>query len=113
MADHGGTGESESAPTPPPLRIQLNQAADFAKLPSCISTRRVIMADSIYKIIELVGTSPTSWEDAAKNAVEMATKTLRDLRIAEVVKLDMRVDNGKVVEYRARVNLSFKYEGGD
>jgi flavin-binding protein dodecin len=71
------------------------------------------MADSVYKIIELVGTSPTSWEDAAKNAVELASKTLRDLRIAEIVKLDMRVENGKVTEYRARVNLSFKYEGGD
>ena len=71
------------------------------------------MADSVYKIIELVGTSPTSWEDAAKNAVEMAAKSLRDLRIAEVVKLDVRVENGKVIEYRARVNLSFKYEGGD
>ena len=71
------------------------------------------MADSVYKIIELVGTSPTSWEDAAKNAMEKAAKTLRDLRIAEIVKLDMRLENGKVVEYRARVNLSFKYEGGD
>ncbi len=71
------------------------------------------MADSVYKIIELVGTSPTSWEDAAKNAVETATKSLRDLRIAEIVKLDMRVEGGAVAEYRARVNLSFKYEGGD
>ena len=71
------------------------------------------MADSVYKIIELVGTSPNSWEDAAKNAVELASKTLRDLRIAEIVKLDMRVEGGKVTEYRARVNLSFKYEGGD
>jgi flavin-binding protein dodecin len=70
------------------------------------------MGDSVYKIIELVGTSPTSWEDAAKTAVERAAQTLRDLRIAEVVKLDMRVENGKVVEYRTRVNLSFKYEGG-
>jgi flavin-binding protein dodecin len=71
------------------------------------------MASSVYKIIELVGTSPTSWEDAAKNAVEIASKTLRDLRIAEISKLDMRLESGKIVEYRARVNLSFKYEGGD
>ena len=71
------------------------------------------MASSVYKIIELVGTSPTSWEETAKNAVETATKTLRDLRIAEIVKLDMRVDQDKVVEFRARVNISFKYEGGD
>ncbi len=69
------------------------------------------MPGSVYKIIELIGTSAESWEAAAKNAVELAGKTLRDLRIAEIKKLDMRVDNGKVVEYRARVNLSFKYEG--
>ena len=71
------------------------------------------MAGSVYKIIELVGTSSTSWEEAANNAVELASKSLRDLRIAEINKLDMKVENGKVVEYRARVNLSFKYEGGD
>jgi hypothetical protein len=71
------------------------------------------MTGSVYKIIELVGTSPTSWEEAANNAVELASKSLRDLRIAEINKLDMKVENGKVVEYRARVNLSFKYEGGD
>jgi len=67
------------------------------------------MSDSIYKIIELIGTSEVSWEDAAKNAVETAGKSLDDLRIAEVSKLDMQVENGKVVAYRARVNLSFKY----
>lgn len=71
------------------------------------------MSGSVYKIIELVGTSPDSWEEAAKTAVERASKTLRDLRIAEISKLDMKVENGKVTEYRARVNLSFKYEGGD
>ena len=71
------------------------------------------MADSVYKIIELVGTSDISWEDAAKVAVERASQSLRDLRIAEISKLDMRVENGKVVAYRARVQLSFKYEGGD
>ena len=71
------------------------------------------MATSTYKIVEIVGASSTSWEDAAKNAVETAAKTLRDLRIAEITKLDMRVENGKVAAYRARVSLSFKYEGGD
>ncbi len=70
------------------------------------------MSASIYKIIELVGTSDVSWEEAAKNAVEIAGKTLKDLRIAEVTKLDMKVENGKVSAYRARVNLSFKYESG-
>jgi flavin-binding protein dodecin len=71
------------------------------------------MADSVYKVIELVGSSDTSWEDAAKAAVEKASKTLRDLRVAEVTKLDMKVENGKVAAFRARVNLSFKYGGGD
>ena len=66
--------------------------------------------DSIYRITEIIGTSKTSWEDAAKNAVETASKTLRDLRVAEIVKLDMVIEDGKVVAYRARVNLSFKYE---
>jgi flavin-binding protein dodecin len=69
------------------------------------------MADSVYKVIELVGSSPNSWEEAAKNAVETAGKSLRDLRIAEVSKLDMKVEDGKVTAYRARVNLSFKYGG--
>ena len=67
------------------------------------------MAGSVYKIIELVGTSKKSWEDAAKNAVETAAKSLKDLRIAEIVKLDMQIDKDKVVAYRARVNVSFKY----
>ena len=65
--------------------------------------------DAIYKIVELVGTSKTSWEDAGKRAVETAGKTLRDLRVAEIVKLDMKVVDGKVVAYRARVLVSFKY----
>ena len=70
------------------------------------------MSVSTYKIVELVGTSEVSWEEAAKNAVETASKTLRDLRIAEITKLDMKVEGGKVVAYRTRVNLSFKYEEG-
>ncbi len=68
------------------------------------------MADSVYKVIELVGTSDVSWEQAAKNAVETAGKSLKNLRIAEIGKLDMRVENGKVIAFRARVNLSFKIE---
>ena len=66
---------------------------------------------SVYKIIRLVGTSPTSWEEAAKNAVESASKHLHDLRISEVEQLDMRLEDGKVVEYRARVHVSFRYKG--
>ena len=69
------------------------------------------MPESTYKIIELVGTSKKSWEDAAKTAVETASKTLKDLRIAEISELDMRLENGKVAAYRARVKVSFKYIG--
>jgi len=68
------------------------------------------MTESVYKVIELVGTSSVSWEDAAKNAVEAASKSLQDLRIAEVVKMDLKIDKGKVVAYRTRVALSFKYD---
>lgn len=71
------------------------------------------MSVSTYKIVDLVGTSAVSWEEAARNAVETAGKSLRELRIAEITKLDMRVEGGKVVSYRARVKLSFKYEGGE
>jgi flavin-binding protein dodecin len=69
------------------------------------------MSESVYKIIDVIGSSPVSWEDAAKTAVERAGQTLRDLRVAEIEKLDMKVDNGTVVAYRARVKLSFKYGG--
>lgn len=71
------------------------------------------MTESVYKIIELVGTSPDSWEKAAKNAVDRAGKSSRDLRIAEVAQLDMQLKDGKVEAYRAKVKVSFKYEGGD
>ena len=70
------------------------------------------MADSVYKVIELVGTSSDSWEKAAAAAVGKAGESLRDLRIAEVVELDMQLDDGKILNYRARVKVSFKYEGG-
>ena len=69
------------------------------------------MADSVYKIITLVGTSTESWEKAAASAVEMAAKSLRDLRIAEVQELDMQLENGKIINYRAKIKVSFKYEG--
>ena len=71
------------------------------------------MAESVYKIIELVGTSEESWEKAASAAVARAGQSLRDLRIAEVVELDLQLENGQVQAYRARVRVSFKYEGGD
>ena len=68
------------------------------------------MSDSVYKVIELVGTSSSSWEEAARTAVETAGKHLKNLRIAEVNKLDMTVEDGKVVSFRARIGVSFKYE---
>jgi flavin-binding protein dodecin len=78
--------------------------------PPARGTRRFAVADSVYKIIELVGTSTDSWERAAASAVERASGTLRDLRVAEVSELDMTVEDGKVVLYRAKIKLSFKYE---
>ena len=77
----------------------------MAKKPSASSE------SSVYRITEVIGTSAQSWEDAARNAVETAANTLRDLRVAEVGTLDMKVEDGKVVAFRARVQLSFKYEG--
>jgi dodecin len=71
------------------------------------------MAESVYKVIELVGTSPDSWEKAAAAAIETASKSLHDLRIAEVVELDVQIEEGKVHSYRARVKLSFKYHEGE
>jgi flavin-binding protein dodecin len=69
--------------------------------------------ESVYKVIELVGTSTESWEKAAAAAVDRASQSLRDLRIAEVVELDLQLENGQVAAYRARLKVSFKYEGGD
>jgi flavin-binding protein dodecin len=77
------------------------------------SIREGAMAESVYKVVELVGTSTESWEKAAKAAVERAGKTLKDLRIAEIVQMDIQLKNGKVEAYRARVKLSFKYRDKD
>ncbi|HTB40592.1 MAG TPA: dodecin family protein [Reyranella sp.] len=71
------------------------------------------MADSVYKVVEVVGTSTESWEKAAKTAVERASKSLRDLRVAEVVEQDVVIEKGKITAYRTKLKLSFKYEGGD
>jgi flavin-binding protein dodecin len=75
------------------------------------STHKVVHPESTYDVIELIGTSTASWEDAAKNAVEQAAEHLRELRVAEVVEKDMVVRNGKVQAYRTKIKLSFKYEG--
>jgi dodecin len=82
---------------------------------NALRTRRIIMAkkssdEGVYKIVEVVGVSEVSWEDAGRQAVKTAAKSLRDLRIAEVTKMDMKVDDGKVTAFRTRVSLSFKYE---
>jgi dodecin len=71
------------------------------------------MAESVYKVIELVGTSTESWEKAAMNAVNTASKSLRDLRVAEITQFDLKIENGKVTAFRARVNVSFKYQKED
>jgi hypothetical protein len=75
--------------------------------------RRNAMPDSVYKVIELVGTSSESWEKAAKAAVEVASKSLRDLRVAEVVELDLQIEDGTVRAFRTKLKLSFKYDSGD
>lgn len=69
------------------------------------------MPDSVYKVIDLIGSSPNSWEEAVKNAVEKASKSLKDLRVAEVKELDVKLEDGKIVAYRAKVSMSFKIEG--
>jgi flavin-binding protein dodecin len=71
------------------------------------------MAESVYRVTQVIGTSTDSWEDAARNAVETAAKTVRDLRVAEVEKLDLTIENGRVTTYRARVNISFKYDSSE
>jgi flavin-binding protein dodecin len=78
-----------------------------------VTLREVQMSDSVYKVVTLIGTSTESWEKAAKSAVEAASKSLRELRIAEVVKQDMVITDGKVEAYRTKVRVSFKYEGNE
>ena len=71
------------------------------------------MSDSVYRVTEVIGTSPDSWEKAAANAVETAGKSIRDLRVAEAARFDVTIQNGKIADYRVRLNISFKYEAGD
>jgi hypothetical protein len=80
------------------------------KLLYIITKKEIFMPESVYKVIELIGTSPESWEKAAANAVETASKTLRDLRVAEVTEMDMQLEEGRVIAYRAKVKVSFKYQ---
>jgi hypothetical protein len=80
------------------------------KLLYIITKKEIFMPESVYKVIELIGTSPESWEKAAANAVETASKTLRDLRVAEVTEMDVQLEDGRVIAYRAKVKVSFKYQ---
>ncbi len=83
----------------------------MAKRTRSSANRTASSSSSIYRVTEIIGTSRTSWEEAAKNAVHAASRSLRDLRVAEVTKTDLVIENGRVVAFRARVNLSFKYDG--
>ena len=101
------------ANVPCPFSAVIVMLGSIAAGSTCFITEREDdMPDSVYKVIELIGTSNESWEKAAANAVELAAKSLRDLRVAEVVKLDIQLDaKGKVEAYRAKLNVSFKFEG--
>jgi dodecin len=77
-----------------------------------VHREEILVADSVYRVTELVGVSTDSWEDAARRAIETASSTLRDLRVAEVVKLDVTIEDGKVARFRTRLDVSFKYEPG-
>jgi dodecin len=83
---------------------------DAGTRPARTDKEEAAMPDSVYRVTEVIGTSSNSWEDAARNAIETASSSVRDLRVAEVVKLDMTIDDGRVSSYRARLNISFKYE---
>jgi dodecin len=78
-----------------------------------MATKEDEMSESVYRVTEVIGTSPDSWEAAARNAVETAAKTVRDLRVAEATRFDLTIQDGKVESYRVRLDLSFKYESGD
>ena len=92
------------------VKLSVKAGTIVVSLKSCFHEEEDDMAGSTYKIIELVGTSDTSWEEAARTAVETAGSSLKDLRVAEVTKLDMTIEEGKVKLFRARLNLSFKYQ---
>ena len=93
------------------MRVETPVASVQDVMPIHLDPREEIMAKgSVYKVIELVGSSAKSWEDAAAKAIETASKSLKDLRIAEVSELDMQIDGGKVISYRARIKVSFKYK---
>ena len=92
------------------LRASSNQAFALVPHPESDDMAKKSTGGGVYRVTEIIGTSEVSWEEAARTAIETAAKSLRDLRVAEVAKLDMKIENGKVTAYRARVMLSFKYE---
>ncbi|HUP71452.1 MAG TPA: dodecin domain-containing protein [Acidimicrobiales bacterium] len=104
-----GTANDELLP--PAEQLVNSHSPDATAMSTSSNGRRVVMTESVYKIIELVGTSTESWEKAAAAAVTKASKTLRDLRVAEIAQLDLVIDNGVISAYRAKVKVSFKYEG--
>jgi dodecin len=93
--------------------VQPAAALDAGSTVTMEATKGLLVAESVYKVIELVGTSTESWERAAAAAVDRAGSSLRDLRVAEVVELDMQLEEGQVLAYRAKVKVSFKYEDGE
>ena len=92
------------------LRASRHQAFALVPHPESDDMAKKSTGGGVYRVTEIIGTSEVSWEEAARTAIETAAKSLRDLRVAEVAKLDMKIENGKVTAYRARVMLSFKYE---
>jgi flavin-binding protein dodecin len=91
---------------PAPSRVCESQATD-------VEERTVVMADGVYRVTEVIGVSSESWEAAARSAIETAAKTVRDLRIAEVIRQDVAIENGTIKQYRVRLGISFKYDSGD
>jgi flavin-binding protein dodecin len=95
-----------------PCTVSIVEICDSRSVPN-IEERMVAMADGVYRVTEVIGVSDESWEAAARTAVETAAKTVRDLRIAEVLRQDVAIENGKIRSYRVRLAISFKYEGSD
>jgi dodecin len=99
-------------PGPMPGTVPIVEICDSRNVPN-IEERMVAMADGVYRVTEVIGVSDESWEAAARTAVETAAKTVRDLRIAEVLRQDVAIENGRIRSYRVRLAISFKYEGSD
>ena len=95
------------------MRDQYGRARDLSAWSFQLEERVVVMADGVYRVTEVIGVSSESWEAAARNAVETAAKTVRDIRVAEVIRQDVTIENGSLVNYRVRLGISFKFDSGD